>query len=103
MKKHDLSPFILKDFIYKNLTLSFKKPLTIKPNLDKSKKLICLEYPKLGIDVYASTRKKLEKELDMQILFLWRCYALRNENMTTKAKELKQCLLKNIQEAVAAK
>ncbi|NQS97374.1 MAG: hypothetical protein HQ591_02875 [candidate division Zixibacteria bacterium] len=100
----DLSPFYLTEFQYEEQTLRFMKTITLEPKLDETQQLMCLEYPLLGIDVFAYTRDELDEELEIEIGVLWRNYAIeRDEMLSPKAKELKYNLLDAIHEVKNAK
>lgn len=95
----DLSPFYLKSIHYSGRTFTFTKPLELTPDLDETQQLYCLEYNKLGIDVYAYTRDQLDLELREQIAFLWDSYAMADdEELTAAAQQLKNDLLAAIKE-----
>ncbi|MEI7670834.1 MAG: hypothetical protein WCK00_01845 [Deltaproteobacteria bacterium] len=99
----DLSPFYLQTLEHSGRTFTFTKPLVLIPDLDETKQLYCLEYPTLGIDVYAYTRDQLELELWEQIAFLWDNYALDNDaELTEAALHLKKNLLDNLKEITDA-
>ena len=69
------------------------------PDLDETQQLYCLEYNKLGIDVYAYTRDQLDLELREQIAFLWDSYVMADdEELTVAAQQLKNDLLAAIKE-----
>ena len=104
IRELDLSPFYLKEFHFEERTIRFRSPLKLQPELDESQQLICLEYLELGIDVYAFTREELVELLESEIEFLWRMYALADdERLTLKAAELKHNLLNTLEEVVLAK
>lgn len=95
----DLSPVHLAEFRYENRVLRFKPPRYLKPDLDETRQLICLEDRELGIYIFAPTREELLDELHEEIETLWSEYVMeRDEVLTDKAKELKVNLLRNLTE-----
>lgn len=104
IRELDLSPFTLSAFAGENgLRLAFRQPLTLEPSMDESEQLITLEYPALGIDVFAPTREEVEDELRSNILMLWQEYAQEaDDRLSPKAQRLKISLLGAIEEVPIA-
>lgn len=98
MREVDLTPIYLDKIVYENVHLIFTNPIVLTPYLDEFKQLYCIEYPDLGIDIFASTRKELEDELVQQVRFLWETYTQCSGEMTEQAKTLKTNLNNMIQE-----
>jgi len=90
----DLSDFVIESIPFNDGMLKLKSPLVLKPILNDSKQLLCIEYENLGIDVFAFTREKLLEELQEQLAALWIEYAMEDDSkLTTSARELKRQLL----------
>lgn len=90
----DLSPFYISEFQSSGYRLRFSQPLTLLPELDDTRELICLEHAGLGIGVFAPTRDLLEQELQDDLDVLWRNYALaEDDQLTQDARQLKKNLL----------
>lgn len=95
----DLSPFLLHEFEYDEYTLRFRHPLEITPAFDDSRQVFCLQYERLGIDVYATTREELDSLLSDEIDVLWRNYAREDpSDLTLDAQQLKIYLIEAIEE-----
>ena len=94
-----LFEFRIVDVPYRHKTLHFRTPIVLEPSLSDSEGLICLEYPELGIDVFAATREELLTELQEQIVMLWEEYALEDDSrLSAPAIELKNRLRAAIEE-----
>jgi hypothetical protein len=77
-----------------NLTLRAKEALLFELERDNSEKLICCIKDDIGVFVYAETRYDLIKQLNAQILMLWREYALESDAKLSKSgQKLKKSLL----------
>jgi hypothetical protein len=77
--------------------------LELTPDLDETQQLYCLDYPVLGINVYAYTRDQLDLELREQIAFLWDSYAMADDaELTESALRLKRNLLAILKEVTDA-
>jgi len=64
--------------------------------------ILCIEYERLGIHVFADTREELVAELAEQICMLWDEYACEDdENLARAAIRLKKNLLGALEEAQA--
>lgn len=84
---------------FKGRTFHFKKQMELHPTLDETGELLCLEYERLGIHVFAETREELLAELAEQICMLWDEYACEDDkNLTDAAIQLKNNLLCAIEE-----
>ena len=95
----DLLPFQLSELYYEDLTLRFRQPLVLLPQLDDTGQLICLSHPALGIDVCASTRAELEEALREEVEVLWRNYAMADpEQLTPGAQRIRTNLLQIIEQ-----
>lgn len=82
-----------------NKTLKFHERKVFTPFWDESGKLLCLEDEELGIDVCAYTREELEKELIIELDFLWHEYALaKDSTLSPQAITLKHKLLDCLEE-----
>jgi hypothetical protein len=93
----DLSPFYLHSFGHSGRNFSFINPLKLTPDCDEAKRLYCLEYAALGIDVFAYTRDQLDLELREHIAFLWDSYAMADDaELTESALQLKNKLLNTL-------
>jgi hypothetical protein len=89
----DLSDFVIESVPFKAGILTLKTPLVLKPTLNESKQLLCIEHESLGINVFAFTREKLLDELNEQIAALWIEYVLEDDaKLTPSAVELKRHL-----------
>ncbi|MDR2169223.1 MAG: hypothetical protein LBP59_03685 [Planctomycetaceae bacterium] len=100
----DLSDFLLTSFPYKGGQLIFKKPLTLSPKLTESCQFMTLQYPKLGIDVIAQTRKELEEELSAEIETQWEyCAKQPDEKLGKEFIKQKNNLLASIEEKISTK
>jgi hypothetical protein len=100
----DLSPVEVNTVHCQGLTLLATPALILQPNLDDSLQLFCVEYPELGIDVFARTREALYQELQEQIAMLWQEYATTgNDELEENAVALKRKLLTAFKEDKDAK
>lgn len=98
LKEKDEQSINLGEYDYGNFILRFRTPIQLFPTKDESGRLLRLEYPDLGIHVFAETREQLLEELWEQILFLWEDYALCcDDEMTLQSQILKKNLLKAIE------
>lgn len=89
----DLSEFVIENIPFNDGVLKLKAPLILKPFLNESKQLLCIEHNELGINVFAFTREKLLEELQEQISALWLEYAIEDEaKLTPAAIDLKKHL-----------
>ena len=94
----DLSPFNLSEVVGQSLTVRWRKPLSLVPQLSDTQQLLCLQYPQLDIDVFAATRAELQAELKEQVLMLAEEYALAEDTILSQpARELKQRLLRELE------
>jgi len=91
-----ISVDVVKD---QNLTLRAKEALFFTLERDDSGKLICCIKDDIGVFVYSETRDDLIKQLNAQILMLWREYALESDEKLSKSG---QKLKKSLLEAFAA-
>ncbi|MFH1740742.1 MAG: hypothetical protein ABIH23_17170 [bacterium] len=99
----DLSSFHIEQFECDGHTLRFRSPLTLEPELDESKQLLCVRHPDFGIDAHAYTRGELDDVIRDQIDVLWRNYALaHNETLTPEAQRLKENLMNALEEIPSA-
>lgn len=99
IRELDLSPFLVTSVTYGELELDANQSLSLVPYLDQSKQLICIDYPQLGIDLFAETRRKLSLELDEQIAMLWLEYArATDDELDEPASKLKIALLRTFHE-----
>ena len=90
----DLSPLVVERVRYGGVALRAAAPIWLKPTMDASQQLLCVEQADLGIDVFAYTRQHLLTELAEQLAMLWREYALADDAILDKeARNLKQALL----------
>ncbi len=95
----DMNDFEVKRVKSEGIFLSAKNKIIIKPFLDESKQLICLDDEEIGICVYAETREKLLEELNAQIIMLWREYVLAPEtDLSADAIILRHALLATFSE-----
>jgi hypothetical protein len=98
----DLSPVHLAEFRYENRVLRFKPPRYLKPDLDETRQLICLEDREPGIHIFAPTRSELLVQLHEEVEILWAEYAQESDELLTdRAKELKVHLFRNLKEEKA--
>lgn len=75
-------------------------PLVFTPQYDKKKKQWFIEDNTFSMYIAQRTIRKLERELGEEFNFLWRTYARASPNqMTQKARELRQNLLSRISAA----
>ena len=99
----DFSPFYLLSVEHSGRVFDFTTPLELTPDLDETQQLYCLDYPALGINVYAYTRDQLDIELREQIAFLWDSYAMADDvELTESALQLKRNLLASLKEVTDA-
>lgn len=95
----DLSPFVLAEVTGKRVKLKLPSPITLTPTLSESEQLVCLEYARWNLDVFASTRLELFDELKEQIFMLWEEYAQEDDQVLSEAAvALKKSLLEDFQE-----
>lgn len=95
----DLSPILLSEISYGDLTLRFKNPVHLIPELDETEQLYKVSFQDLCIDINEYTRIDLENAVSEHIVFLWNEYAKeKNENLTNEAIILKNKLLQLIEE-----
>ncbi len=96
----DMSDFSIESIPHGDGIIKPKSPLVLKPTLNESKQLLCIEDEKLGINVFGFTREKLLEELQEQVIALWVEYALEDDsNLTPSARLLKKQLLASFEEA----
>lgn len=96
----DLSDFEIREFLCRGQHLTFKKLLTLSPEITDSKQFITLRHDPLDIDVIAQTREQLLEELNEQLVMLWVEFALEDDNkLTAAAQELKQRLIQAVEQA----
>jgi hypothetical protein len=95
----DLSDFVIENIPFNGGLLKLKSSLVLKPFLNDSKQLLCIEHNELGINVFAFTRENLLEELQEQLAALWIEYALEDDaKLTNSARELKHFLLAAFEE-----
>ena len=71
----DLSPFVLTRTRFRDRLLEIKPPLVLRPTMDDSEQLLCVEDEGLGIDAFASSRDSLVVEIAEQLDMLWQEFA----------------------------
>ena len=93
----DLSPAELDRIVSDGLELRFKKPVSLRPELDDTCQLFVLREPELGLDLFAYTRSEIVAELHSEIAFLWKEFAHADDaELTEQALILKRSLLANL-------
>ncbi|NJM66241.1 MAG: hypothetical protein HC851_11575 [Acaryochloris sp. RU_4_1] len=71
----DLSPLNIREFTWKERQFVFPSPLVLEPYLDQdSQQLLVIDKPKIGLHVFAETRKQLIQEIAEQFAFMWDAY-----------------------------
>lgn len=92
-----MSRLQLSYFSYPNMTLKFREPLELTPELDETKQLLCVQQDNIGLDAYGFTREELESEIARQLGILWKEYAMCNAPMTQDAQGIKTELLRLVE------
>jgi len=95
----DLSPIDFNDIDYGKKKLHFKNSLILTPKLDNSEQLYTINYPELGLELFAYTRQEITSDVKSDIVYLWEEYAKAEDDMLTEdAKILKKKLHSAIEE-----
>jgi hypothetical protein len=95
----DLSPIYFDEINYGKKKLHFKESLILTPRLDNSEQLYTINYPELGLELFAYTRQEIASDVKSDIIYLWEEYAKAEDNtLTEDAKILKKKLLNAIEE-----
>jgi hypothetical protein len=95
----DLSPIDFNDIDYKEKKLHFKNNLILTPTLDNSEQLYTINYPELGLELFAYTRQEITNDVKSEIVYLWDEYVkAEDDTLTQDAKFLKKKLLGVIEE-----
>jgi hypothetical protein len=95
----DLSPVDLSDIDYGKKKLHFKQGLILTPALDDTEQLYTINYPELGLELFAYTRQEITNDAKADIVFLWDEYAKADDDsLTLDAKELKLKLINAVEE-----
>jgi len=95
----DLSPIDFNDINYGKKKLHFKENLILTPRLDNSEQLYTINYPELGLELFAYTRQEITSDVKSDIVYLWEEYAkAEDDTLTEDAKILKKKLLNAIEE-----
>jgi hypothetical protein len=89
---------VLESIDWNDKKLRFKNSLTLTPKIDDSKQLYIIDYPELGLDVFAYTREELIEGINSDVAYLWEEYATTNDALTENAKALRNRLLEAIEE-----
>lgn len=91
----DLSPITIKEFEYEDGILVLNEQKELVPTMDETGQFYTVEDPIIGLDVFAYTRNELREAIQDNLIFLWQTYtSAKDEELTEKAKELKNNLLK---------
>ena len=96
----DLSPIELEEVQADGLNLRFKSPNTLVPELDDSQQLFVLKESRIGLEIFAYTRSEIIADVQSEIAFLWREYALADDaELSQEALSMKRGLLDLLEEA----
>lgn len=95
----DLSPIEVVGFETRGRRVRALRPISIVPTLDETAQFHCIAFADFGIDLIASTREELERDLSEELDMLWRQYALEQDDaLTDGARVLKRALLDAFEE-----
>jgi len=100
----DLSPMTFSQVTWAGRRLRIDPELTLWPTMDEeSGRFFVLEYPELGIHVFAQTRDELADELAEQLFFQWDAYAQETpDRLSRGARELRKALRNRMREVELA-
>lgn len=93
---YNLNPITINSAAQNKRTLHFNPPLILNPTINPdAPELITVEDKTLNIHTYAINRDILIEELTAELFLLWDEYAQElPENLTPKARQLRETLLK---------
>lgn len=95
----DLSPIEVAFIEADGLKLRFKQPTSLRPELDDSEQLFVLRDTGLGLDFFAYTRGEIVADIQSEIVFLWKEYALADDAvLSDEALSLKRNILTRLEE-----
>ena len=79
--------------------MHFKNDLILTPTLDDSEQLYTINYPELGLELFAYTRQEITCDVKSDIVYLWEEYAkAEDDTLTEDAIILKKKLISAIEE-----
>lgn len=95
----DLNPIKLSRFEDSNLTLILNKSIYIEPQFNESEQEVIIELPQFNIIADGATREQAIKSFEADFIWLWKEYALADDNiLSSDAIELKCAVLNMVKE-----
>lgn len=93
-----LFPILLTEIPVDGGQLQFRVPLRLEPEWEENLRYVSASAPDLGLDAVSASRADLLRELDANVRFLWRTYAMApDETLSPGALTWKRNLLSRIE------